>query len=73
MKPPVSAFTSMYTEWLDSIRLLLPGGSRVPAAVELTPKAAQVVAVQEWEDEGGAIKPVAPKKAGQEPETKIPF
>jgi len=72
MKPTVSPFTAMYTEWLDSFRALLPGGWSAAPSTELTTKAAHKAAVQEWEHEGGSIKP-APKAAGQEPETKIPF
>jgi hypothetical protein len=46
---------------------------RPPAAPtqELTPKAAQVAADQEWEDEGGSCKPA--KKPGAQPAPKIPL
>ena len=72
MKPTASPFTAIYTEWLSSFRALLPGGWSAAPSTELPAKAAQVAADQEWEDEGGAIKP-APKNPGQKPETKIPF
>ena len=73
MKPTVSPLTAIYTEWLGAFRSLLPGGWYDAPAPESTPKAAHTEAVQEWEDEGGAIKPAAPKQPGKEPETKIPF
>jgi hypothetical protein len=57
MKPTVSTFTSIYTEWLDTFRAMIPGGSHKPLAGEPTPKEAQIAANQEWEDEGGSIKP----------------
>ena len=57
MKPPVSTFTSIYTEWLDTFRAMIPGGSQAGATKEPTPKEAQAAANQEWEDEGGSIKP----------------
>jgi hypothetical protein len=66
-----STFTSVYTEWMDAFRTLLPGGAAAPAE-EPTPKAAHTAAVQEWEDEGGCIKP-ADNKPDEEPATKIPF
>ena len=71
MKPPVSTFTAVYTEWLDSFRAMLPGGSRTAPAREPTPKEAQAAAHQEWEDEGGSIKPE--KKPAQEPAAKLPL
>lgn len=70
MKPTVTPFTAMYTQWLDSFRAMLPGGG--PSADKtLPPKAAQAAAVQEWEDEGGSIKPVPTAEAKDAP--KIPF
>ena len=53
MKP--FSFSEYYTEWLESFRKMFPGGAH--AAKDLTPKEAQVVANQEWEDEGGSVKP----------------
>lgn len=70
MKPPVTAFTALYTEWLHAFRQLLPGGAAARPA-EPTPRQAQVAADQEWEDEGGCIKPE--KKPEAEPAPKIPF
>ncbi len=72
MKSPLSTFTEIYIKWLDSFRVMLPGRDPAAPADELTPKAAQTAAVQEWEDEGGCIKP--PQKApGRAPAPKIPF
>jgi hypothetical protein len=39
----------------------------------LTPKQEQVAANQEWEDEGGSIKPPAETKPALAPAPKIPF
>ena len=71
MKPPVSTFTSIYAEWLDTFRAMLPGGSPTALAREPTPKEAQVASNQEWEDEGGAIKPE--KTTDPAPGSKIPL
>ena len=71
MKPTVSAFTTIYTEWLESFRALIPGASHTPPAREPTPKTDQAAAHEEWEDEGGAIKPEV--KPAQAPAPKIPF
>ena len=60
MKPPVTTFTAIYTEWLDAFRALIPGGVGAGLASELTAKQAQVAANQEWEDEGGSLKPENP-------------
>jgi hypothetical protein len=46
---------------------LLPG----QPAKEPTPKPSQVAAEQEWEDEGGSIKP--PKKPPAEQGPKLPL
>ena len=58
MKTPVLSLTEIYTQWLDSIKSILPGGSPSPSK-ELTPKdkEEQTAAKQEWEDEGGRVKP----------------
>jgi hypothetical protein len=47
------------------------GSPPAAPAEELTPKAAQVVADQEWEDEGGSIKPA--KKPDLQPKPKLPL
>ncbi len=65
MKLPVSPITAIYTEWLNSFRALIPGGSSPKPADTLTPKQEQVAANQEWEDEGGSVKP--PKVLDTEP------
>jgi hypothetical protein len=72
MKPPIMPFTALYTQWLDSFRVLLPGREPAAPAGELTPKAAQSAADQEWEEEGGCITP-AQKAPGRAPAPKIPF
>jgi len=71
MKSPLSTFTELYLQWLDSFRVMLPGREPAAPADQSTPKAAQTAAVQEWEDEGGSIKQA--KKPGLEPAPKIPF
>lgn len=71
MKTPLTTFTAVYTEWLETFRSMIPGGTHAAPAGELTPKAAQVVADQEWEDEGGSVK--QPKKPRTEPEPKLPL
>ena len=73
MKPPVSAFTTIYAEWLDSFRALLPGGSHMAQASDVNAKAAQTAAQQEWEDEGGSIKPEKASAPAQATGPKIPF
>ncbi len=71
---PNSPFTPIYAQWLDSFRSLFPGGaanSSSSPAEALTPKQEQVAANQEWEDEGGSVKPVPTPEAKDAP--KIPF
>ena len=55
MKPFV--MSEYYTEWVDAFRAMIPGGAKPP---EQTPKEAQVAATQEWEHEGGSLKPDTP-------------
>lgn len=73
MKPSVSPFTAIYTQWLESFRAMFPGGGPAGPSAEATlpPKAEKVAAVQEWEDEGGSIKPAPVTEAKDAP--KIPF
>ena len=66
-----TTFSKVCTGWMEIFRSMIPGGSAAAPAADLTPKAAQVVADQEWEDEGGSIKPA--KKAQPAPVPKIPF
>ena len=54
MKP--FTFSEYYTEWLESFRKIFPGGSSSPVK-EPTPKEELVAAKQEWEGEGGNLKP----------------
>ena len=54
MKP--FTFSEYSTEWLKSFRAMFPGGSASPVK-EPTPKEELIVAKQEWEGEGGNLKP----------------
>lgn len=73
MKPDVTPFNSIYAQWLQSFRAMFPGGARKDISTETTlpPKGVPAAAVQEWEDEGGAIKPAPTPEAKDAP--KIPF
>jgi len=71
MNPPNTPFTAIYMQWLDSLRSLIPGYPAKPAAVP-TPKQEQAAANQEWEDEGGSIKPPE-TTPGVKPAPKLPF
>ncbi|HLX81406.1 MAG TPA: hypothetical protein VKS43_12575 [Burkholderiales bacterium] len=57
MNTPVTPFTAVYTQWLDSFRALIPGGAPSGPSEAVTRKQEQVEAHQEWEDEGGSVKP----------------
>ena len=76
MKTPRTTFAAVYAEVLNAGWSMIPGGSlaaQAPSpAPELTPKAAQVEAEQEWEHEGGSIVPPE-KKPELESGPKIPF
>ena len=71
MKPPVTPFTAVYTPWLDSFRAMLPGGAPAGPSEEVIRKQEKVAAHQEWEGEGGCVKPVPTPEAKDAP--KIPF
>jgi hypothetical protein len=76
MKPSDTPFTVIYAQWLQSFRAMFPGGkpSDPSSQVTLPPKpqkAGQAAAVQEWEDEGGSVKPVPAPEAKEAP--KIPL
>jgi hypothetical protein len=71
MNPTNTPFTAIYAQWLESFRAMIPGNRPSGPAGELTPKQEQVAATQEWEDEGGSIKPPAETKPAPAP--KIPF
>ena len=70
MNPTLAAFAAAFTEWLDLIRAMLPGARPAPLLAApiksllrpLTPKAEQVAANQEREQEGGSVK--QPEKIG---------
>ena len=65
-------FTALYTQWLDSFWAMIPGAKPAGASEELARKQEQVAANQEWEDEGGTVKPAKPL-ADAMPDVKIPF
>ena len=71
MKPTVTPFTAVYAQWLDSFRALLPGFVPAAPAEQSELKKEQVAANQEWEDEGGSIKPAPVAEVKDAP--KIPF
>ena len=70
MKPPVT-FTEIYAQWLDSFQLLFPGGAAAGPSEAVVRRREQVAANQEWEDEGGSIKPAPTSEVKDAP--KIPF
>lgn len=67
MNTPVTPFTAIYTQWLESFRALLPGGAPSGPSESAIHKQEQVAANQEWEDEGGSVVQTV------KPGTKIPF
>jgi len=71
MKSLRTTIPALYTKWQNTYWSMLTGRPPAALAKELTPKAAQVAADQEWEDEGGSIKPA--KKPATEPEPKTPL
>ena len=73
MNPINTPFTAIYAQWLESFRAMIPGGKTPGPSEELTPKQEQAAANQEWEDEGGSIKPPAETKPDRAPGPKIPF
>jgi len=73
MNPINTPFTAIYAQWLESFRAMIPGGRPSGPSEELTPKQEQAAANQEWEDEGGSIKPPAPTKPVLSSVPKIPF
>lgn len=70
MKTPFELFMAPYSAWLDYTRSMLTGGTLAAPAKELPPKAAPSAAEQEWEDEGGSVKPE--KKQKLKPGSKLP-
>jgi hypothetical protein len=68
--------TSLYAKWVNTGWMVLTGRPTELPAKEAAPKAAQAAADQEWEDEGGSVKPAqkpGTEKKGTEPAPKIPF
>ena len=62
MRQPIhTAFTEIYIQWLDSLRALIPGGWRAGPSEDVTRKLEQSAANENWEHEGGRIKPPAKK------------
>jgi len=70
MKSPYTTIPARFTKALSAGWSMLTG-TPAPARV-LTPKAEQVAAHQEWEDEGGTCKP-AEKPATTKPAPKLPL
>ena len=62
------SYSRLYFEWMAAADWAMFTSNR---PVPPTREEAQVTADQEWEHEGGSIKPS--KKPAAEPEAKIPF
>jgi hypothetical protein len=60
-------FTDVYVQFLDSFRAFIPGAGPGKVVAE---KTAEVVAKQEWEDEGGSLKTVPPAKTKGAPKLR---
>jgi hypothetical protein len=62
MKTPLTPLTELYLRWANSLSVLtgkpLPS-SELPPKAELTPRAVQAAANEEWDNEGGTCKPAA--------------
>ena len=71
MKPIATPFTTVYTQWLDAFRALLPGFAPAAPAEQSPLKKERVAATQEWDNEGGTVKPAPVPEAKDAP--KIPF
>jgi len=67
MKTLHASFPEAYARWKKYSRPLLAGS---PGPSSEIPKPAQVAADQEWEAEGGSVKPA---KAATQPAPKIPL
>ena len=72
MKPQLTTFAGTLGEWQKTWLSVLTGWTQPAPVIDQARKAQQLVADQEWEDEGGSIK-LAKKPAGEKPATKIPF
>ena len=57
MKTPLELFMAPYAAWLNYTQSMLTGETSAAPAKEMPPKVAPSAAEQEWEDEGGSIKP----------------
>ena len=57
MSTPNLPFTAIYTQWLESFRALIPGWAPPGLSEDASRKREQVAANQEWEHEGGSVKP----------------
>jgi len=73
MDPKSTPFTAIYAQWLESFRAMILWDRPSGSSAELTPKQEQAAANQEWEDEGGSIKPPKEAKPALAPTPKIPF
>jgi hypothetical protein len=70
MKTPRQSLAVLYVKWANAGWSALTGRPPGPSS-ELPPKAAQAAANQEWEAEGGSVKPA--ETPGAQPEPKIPL
>ena len=68
MKIIRETFPTLYARWVSTTWPILTGRPNPSSPI---PQAAQVAADQEWEDEGGSIKPE--KTQAPQPAPKIPF
>jgi len=57
IKTPSTPFTAIYTQWLDSFRMLIPGCAPAGPSEEVIRRQEKAAANQEWESEGGCVKP----------------
>ena len=60
-------FTDVFAQFLESFRITMPAAVPAGPAAE---KKAEVVAKQEWEDEGGNLKQVPPAKTKGAPKLR---
>jgi len=67
-----TSFTAKYVEWLRWLRMYYFGTVRAQPPVEPTPRQEQAAAHQEWEHEGGSVRP-APTHPDAEPAPKLPL
>lgn len=57
MNSPSTSIAQIYTRWLKSFWAIVPGFELASQSEESARKQEQAAAAQEWEDEGGSVKP----------------